>query len=190
MHFLRLGITPILLNYCSSCHVVFHSRLHSHCNPTFKINFILQLHAGTPGRFGGFKTELWCFSIFCNTPELPDCAAEVPRALWRMRWHHQSTEPLSPHRAHELRGKKIKAVLWTLLCRSLLCLLFCWLNDLSRLVDLSQEPEHWREMGTREKRKGANREFEISSWINRCFIIGFHGGQECQKEKSSKFEVQ
>lgn len=45
-------------------------------------------------------------------------------------------------------------------------------------------------MGTREKRKWANKEFEISSWINRCFIIGFHGGQECQKEKSRRFEVQ
>lgn len=82
------------------------SRLHSHCNPKFKVNFMLQLHAGTPGRFGDFKTELWCFSVFCNTPELPDCAAEVSWALWKMRWHHQSTEPLSPHCAHRLRGKR------------------------------------------------------------------------------------
>lgn len=50
--------------------------------------------------------------------------------------------------------KKIKAVLWPLLCRSLPHWLFCWLKDLSRLAELSQEPEHWRGMGTGKRRSG------------------------------------
>lgn len=57
----------------------------------------------------------------------------------------------------------------------------CWVVSGARALERD---------GDREKEEWANREFEILSWINKCFTTGFLGGQKCQKEKSRRFEVQ